>query len=418
MSLLTPNRLEVTCAIPSFCGSHAWSIEPGHLSPSPVPQNLKKRFDSKRKSNQRRLSKSLFLRSKILQERESGKVQSIKEACQRHKKEIQNQIENIRKSIHQRQNRALKNRQNILKDIIQRCSKSVQHAKFVSQQQKISQILQREQKREQLDKKLMNSERRRKRKLPPLLSDTSSVHREKLTRKDASLIIQNYLRACFFLESVKSFRDLGIHEITDVQPEGNRDALFDKLSRIITSKKTIQTTNNLLSRISKMTSTFSTIPNSSRVFLSAYMINLCPEQVFSKAEIPEMILQKSSRHCVEAFHKWTSSLFSRRANTFYRNFVSAWNRYCMDFVDWKEIDKKRLVDGLLSHLSELEALKQTISGHPETERQWNLSIESQKTMIEKKLSQLGVDFSNKKEILSPDSSTKITHPQQTASTSE
>ncbi|GJJ72730.1 hypothetical protein EMPS_05088 [Entomortierella parvispora] len=73
---------------------------------------------------------------------------------------------------------------------------------------------------------------------------------------------------------------------------------------------------------------------------------------------------------------------------FKRNFEQAWHRYYNMFNTWKAQDASRLVATIVKHAQEIMAIWQSIRGNPETQREWEPKIESQRRDLTRKAVQL------------------------------
>eukprot|EP01135_Chromosphaera_perkinsii_P003432 Nk52_evm1s243 gene=Nk52_evmTU1s243 len=359
-----------------------WCIEPFHVIPTVRPHHLDEHFQAKgtaaseTSSNSNSAESFIVARKKKLAER-LAYVRKV--MLQQKSKRVQ-----LAEKIKRQQLAAEKNREHSLRKISSRCSEKVDRAKRVSRQQKIQDMSLRQAQRENILKR-MNESTERREKL--LRKGKGLFDAQGSTRKNAAIKIQSWLRACYFSKVLEKFRELDLDTLVQRKSENQID--FATMSRKLISRHTIGCSKELFAKLCHIDSGACKRQNVSRVFLSAYMIVACPESVFSTDGDAEHVLKKSASDLIQAFRKWIFLYKSLQGAKYFSEFAKAWKQYRMDFDDWKQIDQSRLVDGLVAHYMELEALKETVSGNPETEAHWFPNIEAQQEIIYKKLLTLG-----------------------------
>ena len=357
------------------------------MTPAVKPHHLEEHFQSKRVEDTHKSCFSAERSDSFIAARKqklADKLKYVQKVMIEQRERRERIAEKKRKTIQQQQQEAARKRENSLRKISTKCSAKVDHAKRVSRQQKIQEMSLRQTQRENIAKRMNDSAERREKLLRKgkALFDSQSN-----TKKNSAIKIQSWFRARFFGGVLEKLQKVNLDSIMNSKKENEID--FNTMSRKLISRYTIACAKELFGKISQIDSTSCKRQNVSRVFLSSYMIVACPESVFSTNGDAESVLKKSALEVVDAFRKWTKLYKSLQGAKYFGDFLKVWKQYRLDFDDWKQIDQSRLVDGLVAHYMELEALKETVSGNPETEAHWFPNIESQQDIIYKKLVTLG-----------------------------
>ncbi|ORY96122.1 T-complex protein 11-domain-containing protein [Syncephalastrum racemosum] len=163
---------------------------------------------------------------------------------------------------------------------------------------------------------------------------------------------------------VAVFRSLGLPSVT--APETWLQ--FGHLADLLRSKKVIFTTARLLN-VGLHVKDKNAI-QSARVLLSAYMMVICPYEVFQDAQgMIEQQLLSAAKQLLQRFERWikTPEELGTPQSDLRVTFEECWNTYLDLFESWKSADQDELLSNMSAYCLELCRLKHALGRQGEAE---------------------------------------------------
>ncbi|KAI9478917.1 T-complex protein 11-domain-containing protein [Zychaea mexicana] len=141
---------------------------------------------------------------------------------------------------------------------------------------------------------------------------------------------------------------------------------FNHLGRLLRNKRVIQVTYKILNGALSVTDKDGR--KRSRVLLSAYMMTMCPREVFQDMHgAEEQQLLASAKRVLQHFEQIVQSQEDHLGSASKLAFEQCWNGYYALFESWKSKDMKQLVANMSAYCIELVRLKQTLGKQGEEE---------------------------------------------------
>ncbi|KAI9281056.1 T-complex protein 11-domain-containing protein, partial [Sporodiniella umbellata] len=123
-----------------------------------------------------------------------------------------------------------------------------------------------------------------------------------------------------------------------------------------------------------------------RVFLTAYMFVMCPQEIFQKQEKEEKDLSESARQLLGMFDAWLCTHGRLGAGHARYEFSKSWAQYTTLFDRWKVKDREALLENTTAYYLQLFRLRQTILQHDPAAAE---QLQKQLNHIRRQLEKLG-----------------------------
>lgn len=183
---------------------------------------------------------------------------------------------------------------------------------------------------------------------------------------------------------MKSFiKELAMEIYDFIFPKISKNYDFDSISSILQNKTFVQNNKKFFSNLD-----INLNHKQIKIFLSAFLIKYCPDDIFlEKREMENILISKSS-----AIISLYLSLLTLRS--FNESIVSIFNTEVIDYVNffekWKNYDKRKLLFVLCSSYHELILTENTLKNeNDEFCQKWKLELLSQKKSLENYIYKIG-----------------------------
>ncbi|KAI8150307.1 T-complex protein 11-domain-containing protein [Fennellomyces sp. T-0311] len=134
---------------------------------------------------------------------------------------------------------------------------------------------------------------------------------------------------------------------------------FNHLVRLLRNKRVIQVTSKILNVVLNVTDKDGR--KRSRVLLSAYMMTMCPREVFQDVRgHQEQQLLSAAKDLLKRFELIVQTQEDQLGSSTKLAFEQCWNGYYALFESWKSKDMQQLVANMSAYCIELIRLKQTL----------------------------------------------------------
>ncbi|KAI7868769.1 T-complex protein 11-domain-containing protein [Spinellus fusiger] len=250
----------------------------------------------------------------------------------------------------------------------------VERAKVVAHQNLCRYKAKQEILRARLESRLEESEARRLRLQTHRLSKTAGrtkraacSEKEKSKKKeDASVLLMNaqqpkkksHKRRWSVLR--EAYVSLGLPPLTSTTVG------FNELKSLLHQPKVVAVTSKVLS-IALSTGDKESRRNA-RIFLTAYMILMCPREVLEDRQgVKEQSLLSRAERLLEQFEVWIEAHGTPTGSTERHGLVENWLSYYSSFEEWKERDKQRLIADIKAYYYELHRVRQTLEKQEATD---------------------------------------------------
>ncbi|KAL1914530.1 uncharacterized protein VTP21DRAFT_8244 [Calcarisporiella thermophila] len=277
-------------------------------------------------------------------------------------------------------------RERILQQQSKVCGDAVERAKRVARMQKAKQMEEREKQREDLERRLRQSELRRERLLSlPKSRILQSIHQNHDSNPDLLLAADEAFPNRRLNTLLSEFISYGL------TLKSAEKSSFARLQRLLNSKELIRATSKLLQAIRQMMPLTSKrySGNPAKVFLTAFMIVTHPHEVLGATGVDERLLVGITKTMLVKFEIWRDETAPSLKAQRLRSFNEAWHTYYRSFEAWKAKDAERLIRGLMAHHVELDRLWNTVANSPDFVTEWKPKIEEQQRDIRRHLAGLG-----------------------------
>ncbi|CAO3702230.1 unnamed protein product [Rhizopus stolonifer] len=175
--------------------------------------------------------------------------------------------------------------------------------------------------------------------------------------------------------SVVLFRQLKL----PLASEPNTWLDFHEASQLIRQPKAILVTDKVLHTALKQDDR-----KNARILLMAYMIMMCPKEIFQRQRKEEQNLHESARDLLLLFETWLCAHGRQKTTHARHEFVKAWCSYSAAFDHWKSRDLEKLIKDTIAYYVQLWRLQQTMA-----DQDHSSVLQEQLEQIKIKLERLG-----------------------------
>ncbi|EIE89339.1 hypothetical protein RO3G_14050 [Rhizopus delemar RA 99-880] len=133
---------------------------------------------------------------------------------------------------------------------------------------------------------------------------------------------------------------------------------FSALGELLYEPKVIVVTTKILNTALKQKDDNSR--HRARVFLTSYVMLMCPNEILSLENEDEKKLYDSAQRMLHLFETWLSAHGHPGATAARLGFVEVWNEYMTLFELWKSKDRNQFVDNLIAYYVQLSTLRQNM----------------------------------------------------------
>ncbi|CAO3620654.1 unnamed protein product [Cunninghamella blakesleeana] len=277
------------------------------------------------------------------------------------------------------------NRTNQLEQIRMTNKQLVDRAKHIANQHRSQTKAERERRKLELEKRLEASEARRLNfvklsKSKQMKKETNMIANKSSSSHNVSASTLNKRRYPSLACLIHSFHHLNLPIYSQCDTWLN----FHSLSQLLRQQNVLSITGKLLNRVLGYQDNRY---NKSRVFLSSYMIVMCPHDILQKSYgSDESVLIESAKQLLHRFEIWAN--YPRKRQTKLA-FVDTWYKFYKLFHEWKEKDRKELVNSLIGYYVELHSLQQCFQQSNEEEISIDQQLTLQMKQLKTKIAQIG-----------------------------
>ncbi|CAO3613808.1 unnamed protein product [Cunninghamella echinulata] len=264
----------------------------------------------------------------------------------------------------------------------------VDRAKYIANQHRSQSKADRERRRIELEKRLEASEVRRlhfvklskSKQMKKEINSNNSIDKLSSSSSSPNSTMINKRRHPSLACLIHSFHHLNL----PIYSQRDTWLNFHSLSQLLRQKNVLSITGKLLNRVLGHQDNRL---NKSRVFLSSYMIVMCPRDILQKSCGPdESVLIESAKQLLHQFEIWANYPRNRQTKL---AFIDTWYKFYKLFHEWKEKDRNELVDSLIAYYIELYSLQQCFHQSNEEEISIDHQLVLQMKQLKTKIAQIG-----------------------------
>ncbi|KAJ1332755.1 hypothetical protein BSLG_008384 [Batrachochytrium salamandrivorans] len=207
-------------------------------------------------------------------------------------------------------------------------------------------------------------------------------------RSEAATTVQIWWRRCKLAPAISTFSKL------QLSLSSARQMPFQQLMELVQSSRLIKAVAHLLLRARRFDSCSTPQRqwrNPARILLAAFMIVAHPLEMLQPLGPQEEALKTLAETMLSHFQAWVTGASTGSMVVLGRKFLDSYAAYYAAFDAWKSRDTVKMVDDLVSHFLDLEALWLSVKDQEGAQEQWAPRIDAQQKIALDRLGQFGPD---------------------------